>query len=119
VSDVSSLLLAVLLPIVCMWAGATTVVTLAMVRLTSGGGRSRGGRGLPRLSAELWGATAASGAAAGGVLGLTTVAPALSLGAAAGALARLLTVAALGMLLGAALTAGLVLAAVWLWTGDG
>lgn len=114
-SDVSSLLLGVLLPMVCMWAGATTVVTLAIVRLT-GGRASR--RGVPRLSAELWGAITASGAAAGGVLGLSTVAPALPLGAAAaGALARLLTVTAVGMLVGAVLTAGLVLLAVWLWTG--
>lgn len=115
-SDVSSLLLAVLLPLVCMWAGATTLVTVAMLRLT--GGRAAEGRGLPRYSAEMWGSIAASGAAAGGVLALSLVAPALPLGVAAGALARLLTVTALGMLVGAAATAGLVLLAAWLWGGE-
>ena len=116
-SDVSSLLLAVLLPLVCMWAGATTLVTVVMLRLT-GGRETADGRGLPRFSAEMWGAIAASGAAAGGVLGLSTVAPALPLGVAAGGLARLLTVTAIGMLGGAAATAGLVLLATWLWSGD-
>jgi hypothetical protein len=118
VSDLSALLLAVLLPIVCMWAGATTVVTLAMMRLTSLGEQARGGRGIPRLAAKLWGAITASGAAAGGVLALGTVARVLPIGGASG-LARLLTVSAVGMLVGAAATAGLVLLAVWLWSGDG
>ena len=116
-SDVSSLLLAVLLPLVCMWAGATVLVTVAMLRLTGPRAAARG-RGLPRVSAEMWGAIAASGAAAGGVLALSTVAPALPLGVAAGALARLLTATAVGMLVGAAATAGLVLLATWLWSGD-
>lgn len=117
-SDVSSLLLAVLLPLVCMWAGATTLVAVAMLRLT--GGRAAERRGVPRFSAEMWGSIAASGAAAGGVLALGLVSPALPLGVAAGggALARLLTVTALGMLVGAAATAGLVLLATWLWSGD-
>ena len=116
-SDVSSLLLAVLLPLVCMWAGATTLVTVAMLRLTAGRDEA-GGRGLPRFSAEMWGAIAASGAAAGGVLALSLVAPALPLGVAAGALARLLTATAFGMLVGAGGTAGLVLLATWLWGGE-
>ena len=114
-TDVSSLLLSVLLPVVCLWAGTTGLVTLAMVRLTA----PRRGTTLPALSAELWGAVAASGAAAGAVLGLGTAAPALPLAATPGALARLLGVVAGGMLLGAALTAGLVLLAVWLWGDEG
>jgi hypothetical protein len=113
VSDTTSLLSTVLLPIVGLWLLTTGLTTAAMLHLTR---RAEPG-GLPQLWPEAWGAVSAAGAAGGGLVGVSAAAPAFSLGGASPDLLPLLLVAAAAMLLGAALTAGLVLLAVWLWTG--
>ena len=109
----TSVLVEAFLPIAGAWLLVTALVTVVMLRL---GARVQDA-GLPRISAEVWGAVSASGAAGGGVVGFSLVAPSLSPGAAPEAVSGLLAITAGAMLLGAVLTAGLVLLAVWLWTG--
>lgn len=111
-NDVTSLVTAVLLPIIGLWLLTTGLTAAAMVHLT----REAKPGGLPQLWPEAWGAVAAAGAAAGGVVGVSAAAPALSLGSSTQSVAPLLAVTAAAMLLGAALTAGLVLLTVWIWT---
>jgi hypothetical protein len=106
-------MLGVLVPIVGLWVAVTGLVTVAMIRLTD---TVRAGSP-PRLPPEAWGVAAASGAAGGGLVGLSAAAPSLAAGAAPGVLAAALAVTAAAMVVGAALAAGLLLLAVWLWTG--
>lgn len=111
--DATALLTTVLLPIVGLWLLTTALTAAAMLHLT----RSAKPGGLPQLVPEAWGAVAAAGAAAGGVVGVSATVPSLSAAAASAALAPLLAVTAAAMVLGAVLTAALVLLTVWAWTG--
>jgi len=113
VSDGAALWLGILVPIVVLWIAATGVVTGAMLRLTE---NARAG-GPPPLLPEAWGVAAASGAAGGGIVGLSAFAPSLAAGAAPGALTIALAVTAGAMVLGAALAAGVLLVTVWVWAG--
>jgi hypothetical protein len=93
-----------------VWAAVAWMVARAMSRLAD----SVDPHAPPFLTQEAWVAIASSGAAAGAVLGFSTVAPSVWLDGAHRGLLLLSLVTAGSMVLGAALTGLLALVAVWL-----
>jgi hypothetical protein len=101
--DGVTLLVRLLLPLFVVWAVATALVAVAAVKIADR--TDDGGAG---LEPEAWFAIAASGAAVGGFLGISALG--WSTAARGAVLLWPITLATIGMLLGAALAAGVVLA---------
>ena len=109
-SDVLSTLFWAFLPLLVLWFVITGLVTAAALRIA--GPSAADSAALPT---EVWLAIVASGAAAGGFLGLGSVVPtSVSEVAALTAMNSLLSAVA-GMVLGGAATAGLGLLVTWWW----
>jgi hypothetical protein len=105
--DGGMLLVRLLLPLFAAWALTTAFVAVAAVKLTD-----REDDASAPLEPEAWFAIAASGAAVGGFLGISAVGWSTAAAARGSFLLWPLTLAAVGMVLGAALAAGVVLAFV-------
>ena len=99
------LLIRLLLPLFVLWAAATALVAVAAVKIAD-----RADDGGAALEPEAWFAIAASGAAVGGFLGISMLGWSTAAAAQGAVLVWPLTLATIGMLLGAALAAGVVLA---------